>query len=697
MLIYADVGLSPAILYWGDQLLDEPSAEALDDLRRRDYGDGSASVEVPITLMCESGTGFTGPPGLEVHRDGQSWALTLQVTAVSHDETSISIDCLDDQYGISTQHVINLDRVSDVARLTTSIRNEGNGKLALNALSAATLPFDSMLNEIIHFSGRWAGEFQADRAPLRQGGFISENRRGRTSHDRFPGVVLCEQSATERLGHCMGIHLGWSGNHTIRVETLADGRRMLQAGELLLPGEVHLAPNETYSTPSLYIAYSSAGLNRLSNQFHRYYHDHFVSDRVRSKPRPVHYNSWEGIYFDHSPATIMKLANEAAKIGVERFVLDDGWFLGRRNDEAGLGDWTVDPSIYPEGLKPVVDHVQSLGMEFGLWVEPEMVNIDSDLYREHSDWILGGPPDAQVPFRNQFVLDMARKEVADNIFKQLDDLLTEYDIAYLKWDMNRDLNRADSADGFPSAHRQTRAVYSLIDRLRAKHPSVEIESCCSGGARIDYGILERTDRVWTSDSIDALDRQIIQRGASVFFPLSILGSHVGQSVCRITHRTLPVTLQAATALFGHMGVESDLLKLSDAERAEIAEAIALHKKHRKLIHQGEFVRIDGPPNQNIIGVVDADKSNALYSVVQTMSNRDNLPGVLRFPELDPIKNYVLRIVWPTAQSSPHACTTGAVGWDDDAHVSGDVLMKIGLQLPLLHPEMCLIYELRANE
>lgn len=694
LVIAAAVGESPRILYWGSRLLSVPDESTVETLRTRRLGDGSASAEAPITLSCEPGTGFLGQPGIDAIRNGVRCSFILTVDSVRAIDKEVQIECSDDANTIAVTYSISVDYASGVFSFSTQFHNAGDSALSINHASVVCIPLESYFEDNIHFTGRWANEFVALRKPIDQGGFVSENRRGRTSHDRFPGLVLCERTTGERSGACLGAHLAWSGNHQVRIESLSDGRRYLQIGELALPGEVQLEPDATYSSPTLYVGYSQSGLSGLSKQFHDYYRECLSDSRVAGKPRPVHYNTWEGIYFDHTPSKLLKLADEAAAIGVERFVMDDGWFLGRRSDKAGLGDWRVDPAIYPEGLTPIIEHVKSKGMEFGLWVEPEMVNIDSELYREHPDWILGGMPDTQLPFRHQFVLDMARPEVSENLFRQLDALLNDYDIAYLKWDMNRDLNDPAGENGLPSVHRQTLAVYALIDRLRGKHPQVEIESCASGGGRVDLGVLARTDRVWTSDTNDPLDRQSIQRGASLFFPLSVLGAHVGPDTCKITHRRSSMSLRVATAMFGHMGVEADLSQLTDEERTELTEGIQLYQKHRLLIHDGDFVRLDTDGLQNIVGVIARDQSQALFSVVQLATNPNNLPGVLRFPRLDLTADYSLKVIWPTPERFPREVSLGGPGWESHAPVAGDVLSKVGMQLPVLHPEMCLIYELR---
>jgi alpha-galactosidase len=431
------------------------------------------------------------------------------------------------------------------------------------------------------------------------------------------------------------------------------------------------------------VAVGDDGFNALSQRLHRFVLTAIVDRCVTARPRLVHYNSWEAIYFNHDPAVLADLATRAAALGVERFVLDDGWFGARRSDRAGLGDWSVSEAVYPDGLTPLIDKVVSLGMEFGLWVEPEMVNPDSDLFRAHPDWVLSVPGVAQVPSRNQYVLDLSKDVVSGYLFGQIDALLREHSIGYLKWDMNRDINHPGNGDGHASVHAQIMALYALIDRIRAAHPEVEIESCASGGGRADYAILQRTQRLWTSDSNDAIDRLRIQRGASYFFPCALLGAHVGPRDCHITGRRLSMAMRAGVALFGHMGLEMDLRELTDAEASELAAAIALHKRHRALIHGGNRVRIDTPLERDAFGIVAADKSEALFSYASLEGHPETLPGRLRFDGLDPAKRYRMSQVWPAGAAA------------DEREVMGDALMRAGNELPLLWPQSLMVWYLKA--
>jgi alpha-galactosidase len=477
------------------------------------------------------------------------------------------------------------------------------------------------------------------------------------------------------------VHLGWSGNHRLAVESFKDGRALVMAEGLLLPGEVRLAPGESLASPVLYAAVSTLGLNGLSQALHRHLRARPEHARLRARPRPVHYNSWEAVYFDYDPAVMIDLATRAAALGIERFVLDDGWFKGRRSDRAGLGDWRVDRGVYPDGLAPLIAHVRGLGMEFGLWVEPEMVNPDSDLYRAHPEWVLATPPAPQLDFRHQLVLDFGRAEVRAHLFAAIDALLTEHPIGYLKWDMNRDLSHPGGADCCAGARAHVLGVYAVLDRLRAAHPAVEIESCASGGGRADYGILARTDRIWTSDSNDALDRVSIQRGFSHFFPPELMGAHVGPAVCHITGRRLSIGLRVATALIGHMGVECDLRALETQEAADLAAGIALYKAERALLHSGELVRLDSPAGTSGVMIIDPAGETALLAWTVLTEAGTSMGARLRLAGLEAAACYEPRLLWP-----PRLRAELPVA-------SGEALCRIGLDLPRLRPETGVIIRL----
>ena len=683
---------TPALLYFGKRLSASTTPEMLLQLSTRQEAKCAAVVEAPVSLSPLLGEGFTGAPGLEVVNDSIAWSAGPQLSEIKQiDKATVEFSSTDNLRGITLVHRLQLDHHSNVLEASTRLTNLNDVPLQVNWCAAPTLQLPHHVNQLTSFEGRWSNEFQRHSLALFLGSFVRENRKGKTSHDTFPGLLIHTADANEQFGECYGFHLGWSGNHKMQAELLADGRRYLQMGELLLPGELTLDKGQSYQSPSLYASFSATGFTHLSANFHHFVRANLLSDAQRQKPRPVHYNTWEGIYFDHNVATLQQLADKVATLGVERFVLDDGWFKGRRGDHAGLGDWTVDATVYPDGLAPLIEHVNKLGMEFGIWLEPEMVNPDSDLYRQHPDWVLNSENNEQLRFRNQLVLDLTRVEVTDYLFTAIDDLLRQYPaIAYIKWDMNRDINHAGNFEGKPAIHQQTLAVYRLIDRLKAVHSGLEIESCSSGGARIDYGVLARTDRVWTSDSNDALDRLNIQRGCSFFFPASVMGAHVGPRNCHITGRRVSIEMRAAVALFGHMGIEMDPRELTAPEFTTLSAAIALHKTHRAFIHSAQLYRLDTDGNSINFGFVDGAKTHGLFAYNSVRETARTVPDRLRFVGLAEDKIYRLKRIWPMALREYSESVLSVI---ENQHFTGEALMQYGLQMPITRPQTTIVFEL----
>jgi alpha-galactosidase len=405
----------------------------------------------------------------------------------------------------------------------------------------------------------------------------------------------------------------------------------------------------------------------------------------------VHLNTWEAVYFNHDLPTLTSLATAAAAVGIERYVLDDGWFHGRRNDTAGLGDWWVDTDVWPMGLTPLIDHVRSLGMEFGLWFEPEMVNPDSDLFREHPEWALHDADYPMVLGRNQLVLNMAQPEVREYLFGSISAVLSAHDISYVKWDHNRPLVGG-------AAHAQTLGTYQLFSRLNEAFPHVEFESCASGGGRVDMGIAPYVERFWTSDSIDALDRVSIQRGFSMLMPPEVMGAHIGGPVCHTTGRRHTMSFRAATAMFGWLGVEWNILDATDRERERLAEMIALHKRHRALLHSGLAFRGDhSDPTVVVHGVVAIDNSEALVNVTRVESGASTHTAPVHVPGLNPNGTYEIHMALAPAVYALHRAHPDWMLHSNIMSMTGAQLANIGINMPALMPESAMVLHLiRTN-
>lgn len=691
------MGERPRILYAGPDIDGVEPAE-FEQLATRQHAPGTPAIPLEGSLLNEMGTGMPSTPGLIAHRAGKFWVINLVLESLEYEsECTISIHCRDAKTQVASRHRLAIAPSTGVLTCSTQIENCGETQLEVQSCAALCVPLDPRFDRVINTAGRWSAEFAMEEVALFQGVITRENRSGRTSHSAFPGGFAKTPETIEHSGLALGYHLAWSGNHRSQIECTADGRTFLQMGELLLPGEIELHKDEFYQTPDMLLAWSEQGLNGVSQALHSHLSDVILDPRSQARPRLVHYNTWEAVYFDHDEATLINLVEKAAEVGAERFVLDDGWFGSRRNDRSGLGDWYVSSDIYQGNLSPLVDAVRTHGMEFGLWFEPEMVNPDSDLFRAHPDWVLGMDGVKPIPSRNQLTLDLTRKEVCEYLFERIAALVSEYAIDYVKWDMNRDTHFPGS-EGRAVMHRQTQALYALFERIRTTHPGLEIESCASGGGRADFGILRHADRIWTSDNNDARARQKIMRGASHFLPLRVLGNHVGPKTCHVTGRTFTMAFRVASSLLGHMGLELDLREESEADLEMLKAGIALHKQHRSLIHNGRFVRLTCDASVNAMGCVAEDCSEALFSYAKLEEETATLPSRLRFSQLNPDAHYRLRIVWPPinpAISSP-SIVEAAELFEDGALFNGAVLMQHGIQPPLIHPDTALIYHLQAE-
>jgi alpha-galactosidase len=682
----------PSVLHWGADL-GELSGNALLELRRGagavQYGSG-LDDNLPVALVPEYSAGWFGLPGLSGHRDGQDFSASFRLTSVAQTGNTVQVTAADPDAGLSIQLTIELTD-SGLVRAKADLTNAGETPYTVDGLVLA-LPVPTEATELLDMTGRHIGERHPQRHAFTQGAHIRDNRRGRTGADATLLLIAGTPGFDFGTGEIWALHTAWSGNHRSYAERGMSGYGVIGGGELLLPGEGRLQSQGTYSTPWIYGSYG-VGLDRVSSRFHEY---------LRARPnhprteRPVVLNTWEAVYFDLDLEKLTALADAAAEVGAERFVLDDGWFRGRRDDRAGLGDWYVDEGIWPKGLHPLVDHVTGLGLQFGLWVEPEMVNPDSDLAREHPDWILAAGNRMPPTVRHQQGLNLGIPEAYDYLLERLDSLLNEYDISYLKWDHNRDfVDAGNQHTGTAGVHAQTLGVYRLIDELKRRHPGLEIESCSSGGARVDLGILERTDRIWGSDSNDALERQKIQRYTQLLLPPELIGCHVGPPRAHTTGRTHTLSFRAITALFGHFGIEWDIASASPEERQELAGWVALHRQFRPLLHTGRVVRADrGPDDLLLHGVVAQDGSRALYAAVQLTQSITSAVGRVRLPGLEPNRTYrVNKTATPGGESR-------AVSWwteGGQVEMNGAALAAVGIQVPVQWPESAILLDVTAIE
>ncbi|MBR7837696.1 alpha-galactosidase [Actinospica durhamensis] len=446
-----------------------------------------------------------------------------------------------------------------------------------------------------HAHGQWAAEGTVQRSTLAYGETVLGSRRGVTGHQAGPWAMVDAGSATEEHGAVYGAALAWSGSWQLVAQRLPSGRASLSLGAGHTPAAFDLAADTQYVTPSSLGIYTEGGFGAASRAWQDY-----VRRYVLPHPdelRPVLYNSWEATEFDVTLKGQMALAERAAAIGVELFVMDDGWFGARTSDAAGLGDWYPNPERFPDGLTPLIEHVHGLGMRFGLWIEPEMANPDSDLYRAHPDWIVHRPHRTRTRQRGQHVLNLALPQVADQVHQAIDTLLRENAIDFLKWDMNRSLTEVGPLDGRTDDglwFDYVTHLYRILDRLRADHPALRIECCASGGARLDLGILARTDQVWASDNTDAADRRHIQHGYTQIHPAGTMGAWITDSPNPFTGRRTPLEYRFHVAAAGVLGIGLDLSALDEEELARVGELVAAYKRVRPVVQHGRQYRLGGP-------------------------------------------------------------------------------------------------------
>lgn len=690
----------PSVLHWGADLgdFDDEALQDLQDALSRQTRPGSLDAAWQASILPVEGDGWAGRPGIQLRRDDTPVHLRwAQVECTpSADRSAVTVTAEDRVNGLRLTSTITIESGGVVSLVhqveRTAIQVGTIGAIVVDWVEA-TLPAPKATDHLTTFAGRWTREKAPHTTDVPRGSTVRQTRRGRGGHDAPMLYLLSIDPPRDRTGELWAAHLGWSADCTYRNDRLPDSVDLVGAGELLRAGEIALMPGDAYTTPVAYFAWSDTGLDGLSERFHRFQR---ARPQHPSSPRPLVLNTWEAVYFQHDPAFLAELAETAAEVGVERFVLDDGWFLGRRDDTRGLGDWTVDRAVWPDGLGPLADRVHELGMEFGLWFEPEMINLDSDLARAHPDWLLHSPdhlPTADhLSWRTQYVLDIARADTYAHVLDRLHRLVSELGIDFIKWDHNRDLVEA-THEGRPGTHLQTQALYRLMAELKALHPGLEIESCSSGGARSDLGVLAVADRVWASDSNDPVERQDIQRWTQLLLAPELVGGHVGPTTAHSSGRTTPLSFRLATSLMGSAGFEWNIAECTPDERAVITRWAALYKELRDVIHTGTAVHADvRDPALRVVGAVAQDRSEAVFTIASVATLEDSMPERIRLHGLDPDTDYRVR-VRDEIGASNHGFATPAWISSGEITLPGSALGSIGLQIPPLWPAHALILHL----
>jgi alpha-galactosidase len=623
-------------LHWGPRIA-LADAEALAVRPLPDYWPFESPLDGREEYPVEGGPRFVRP-ALSVRTEegrGTEWGFEGYETA----DDELRLRFRDGPLVITLHYRMR----GDVLERWVTLDNDGPAVELLRADSAVwTLP-DRDGWRLSQLHGRWAAESRLVRSPLTYGEKVIGSRRGHTGHQHLPWVAL-DTDATEERGEVYGCALGWSGSWRIAVAQLPDARVQITGGAGHDDsGLLRLAAGESFTTPLFAGLWSDGGFGGASRAWHAYQRAYVIPDA--DQDRPVLFNSWEATEFDISEEQQGVLARRAAAMGVELFVVDDGWFGKRTSDRAGLGDWTPNPDRFPGGLKPLADYVHALGMQFGIWVEPEMVNPDSDLYRAHPDWVQYQPGRKRTELRNQLVLNLAREDVQEYLWERLHALLSSAPIDYVKWDFNRCFTDA-GWPGEPYPQRlwvdHVHALYRLLDRLRAAHPGVAFESCSGGGGRIDLGVMSRTDQVWTSDNTDPLDRLAIQHGFSQVHPARVMAAWVTDSPnTQLNGRISSLRLRFVSAMAGVLGVGGDLAEWTEEELSEARDWVALYKEIRPLVQRGDLYRLR-PPGGGLSAVqyVLGDEAVVL-AWLQAQHYGEPVPA-LRLRGLDPSASYECR-------------------------------------------------------
>ncbi|RCX21403.1 alpha-galactosidase [Fontibacillus phaseoli] len=536
----------------------------------------------------------------------------------------------------------------DAIARSTRFLNGGKEPLELERALSASLDFADSNYDVLYLSGAWARERHIQRRRLAPGVTGIGSRRGSSSHQQNPFIALLRPDANERQGEVYGLSLVYSGNFTAEAEVEQFGMTRLQIGLNPFDFTWHLEPGEVFQTPEAVLVYSNEGLGGMSRTYHRLYRTRLCRGQHRDRERPILVNNWEATYFDFNADKIEAIAKAGSELGIELFVLDDGWFGRRDRDDSSLGDWFEDRRKLPGGLEDLARRVKATGLQFGLWVEPEMVSPDSDLYRSHPDWCLHVPDRRRTEARDQLVLDMSRADVRRYLYERLSDIFRTVPISYVKWDMNRNMTEIGSAL-IPGerqkeiAHRYILGLYELLECLTGEFPHILFESCSGGGGRFDPGMLYYMPQTWTSDDTDAVERLKIQYGTSLVYPVSTMGAHVSAVPNHQVERTTPLAFRGDVAMSGNFGYELDLTKFTESEREIVKQQIQAYKENRGLVQQGELFRLLSPfeGNETSWMFVSPDQNEALLFYFKVLAEPNAPLRNVKLAGLDPEKDYTL--------------------------------------------------------
>ncbi|SEK19137.1 alpha-galactosidase [Carnobacterium iners] len=551
---------------------------------------------------------------------------------------------------------------------SSEVVNHSLDNMKIEKIMSMSLDLPNADYELIHLNGTWARETQLTRETIQPGIKLIDSKRGASSHQQNPFFAILDSNTNENHGEVYGFSLVYSGNFAAEIQNDAYNQLRLNFGINPFQFTWNLAAGESFQTPEVVMVYSGNGLNGMSQQYHSFYRNHLLRGKNQNLERPILINNWEATYFDYDEDSLLEIVDEASTLGIELFVLDDGWFGTRNSDKESLGDWVVNKNKFPNGINSFSEKVKSKHMKFGIWVEPEMISKKSDLYHQHPDWCLQVEGRGKSLGRSQYVLDFSRADVRDHIEATLTAVFTQSQVDYVKWDMNRHITEAFSIKYTNEQqgeiyHRYMLGLYDLLERLVSKFPSVLFEGCSGGGGRFDPGMLYYMPQTWTSDNTDPISRLSIQYGTSLVYPIITMGAHVSSSPNHQVGRETSLKMRGDTAMAGNLGYELNVLNIKEEEKRQIAEQVKFYKKHRSLIQFGDFYRMLSPFDGNDCSwmFVSKDKSEALFFYYRILKQASEPLKIVKLYGLDTNKNYYFE--------------------GEETLVGGDELMNSGMYLP----------------
>jgi len=634
------------------------------------------------SVDAETASGQCGADLHYMHHEIRPGKYTLEglPTAFGNECETLSVTLRDETAGLEVELLYGVFEEKDMITRAARIRNGGSGPIRLRKAASACLDLPFGEWELVHFHGRHTLERQFARQVLMNGIQTVASKRGASSHQHNPFVILCEPETTEGAGSCFGVMPVYSGNHRTDIELDQTGSVRVVTGINSEGFSWLLEPGQCFDAPEVLLTYSPSGFAALSQTYHRFLRENVCRHYIPLAERPILLNSWEAMYFDFDEDKLLGLAGEAKELGVDMLVIDDGWFGHRDDDNSSLGDWFPNVRKLPHGLGTLLQKIDSMGLKIGLWVEPEMVSEDSELFRAHPDWALRVPGRAPTLGRSQLVLDLSRPEIVNWLFETLASLLRELPIAYIKWDMNRHLTDlysgslpADRQGELP--HRYVLGLYDLLDRLTKTFPDVLFEGCAGGGGRFDAGMLAYCPQIWCSDNTDPVARLSIQYGTSFGYPISAMGAHVSTAPNHQTGRTTPFGTRATVAMAGTFGYELDPAKLTAAEKDEIRQQLKRFRALRSVIGEGDYYRLAAPGERRFTAwqQVSADKRESLVSLVLTEPEANPRPLHIKLKGLESDAVYALR----------EAAFFGCAASMPQLRLTGSALMYAGVTLPIM--------------